>query len=230
MKKEEIKFGDWQRILFGEAPPVFLLEVLLRTLLIFVALLVITRLLGKRMSGQLTVTEMAVMLMLGAIVGAGVQMPDRGLLSAFLVLVLALVFQRGVTWLDGKSPKVERVTQGSASLLVRDGIMQLPALGDARLSREQLFALLRNRKIQNLARVDRAYLEACGVFSVYESRNGEKPGLSVLPVVDDEARAAQKNPPRPVRACSTCGFTATDRPHDAVCPNCGSVTWEEAVL
>src|SRR4051812_35148141 len=107
MKKEEIKFGDWQRILFGEAPPVFLLEVLLRTLLIFVALLVITRLLGKRMSGQLTVTEMAVMLMLGAIVGAGVQMPDRGLLSAFLVLVLALVFQRGVTWLDGKSPKVE---------------------------------------------------------------------------------------------------------------------------
>jgi hypothetical protein len=51
MKKEDIIPWDWQRILFGQAPPEFLLEVLMRTSIIYIALLIIVRLMGKRMGG-----------------------------------------------------------------------------------------------------------------------------------------------------------------------------------
>jgi uncharacterized membrane protein YcaP (DUF421 family) len=87
MKKDEIHLEDIQRILFGQAPPQFLLEVFIRTVVIYISLLFIVRLLGKRMSGQLTIMEMAVMLTLGAIVSVPMQMPDRGLLQGALLLL-----------------------------------------------------------------------------------------------------------------------------------------------
>ncbi len=80
MEKREIKLDDTGRILFGEAPAEFLLEVLIRTLIIYVALLVTVRLMGKRMVGQLTISEMSVMLTLGAIVSPGMQAPATRLL------------------------------------------------------------------------------------------------------------------------------------------------------
>src|SRR4051812_29897971 len=94
MESWEIKVGDWKRILFGDISAIFMLEVFLRTVIIYIILLVIVRWLGKRMGGQLTQTEMAIMLTLGAIVSAPMQMPDRGILEGVFVLFCTLAFQR----------------------------------------------------------------------------------------------------------------------------------------
>lgn len=94
MDKDQIHLSDIYRILFGEAPVQFLLEVLIRTIIIYCILLVVIRLLGKRMSGQLTSIEMAVMLTLGAIVSVPMQDPARGLLQGVLLLALVLIFQK----------------------------------------------------------------------------------------------------------------------------------------
>ena len=123
MKKEEILWGDWHRILLGPAPVEFLLEVLLRTAVIYLVLLVILRMLGKRMGGQLTISELAVMLTLGAIISVPMQIADRGVLQGILVLICALVFQRGINYLAVKNEKIERILQGHESQLVRDGVI-----------------------------------------------------------------------------------------------------------
>ena len=99
MKKEDIEPWDWPRILFGQAPPEFLLEVFMRTALIYIALLIIVRLMGKRMGGQLTISEMAVMVTLGAIVSPAMQIPQLGILLGIMILVCALIFQRSLNYL-----------------------------------------------------------------------------------------------------------------------------------
>jgi uncharacterized membrane protein YcaP (DUF421 family) len=58
-----------QRILIGENPWSFLLEVALRSGIIYVVLFITMRLMGKRMAAQLSVSELAVMITLGAAVG-----------------------------------------------------------------------------------------------------------------------------------------------------------------
>ncbi|TLD40418.1 MAG: hypothetical protein JETT_3326 [Candidatus Jettenia ecosi] len=68
MDKEVIKFGDWERLFFGHAPVEFMLEVFLRTIFIYLMLLLILRLLGKRMTSQASILELAVMVTLGAII------------------------------------------------------------------------------------------------------------------------------------------------------------------
>src|SRR5689334_7147777 len=142
MDKEEIFLNDWKRILFGNAPLEFLLEVLIRSVFIYCFLLIIIRLLGKRMSSQLTITELAVMLTLGAIVSVPMQMPERGILQGMELLVLILLFERGLTWLIYKNKKIEELTQGKMSLLVKDGVLQLGEVKKLNISHEQLFAVL----------------------------------------------------------------------------------------
>jgi hypothetical protein len=125
MKKEEIYLTDIKRILFGQAPGEFLIEVLIRTLIIYVLLLLVLKLMGKRMDGQISIIEMGVMIVLGAILGVATQIPDRGILMAAAALLCVLVFQRGINWLNVKSSKIENVTNGSLNILVKDGVLQL---------------------------------------------------------------------------------------------------------
>jgi len=187
-------------------------------------LLVIVRWLGKRMSGQLTMMEMAVMLTLGAIVSVPMQMPDRGLLQGVLLLMLILAFQRGITWLGVMNSKFENLTEGEMSLLVKDGVLQLKGLEESRVSRQQLFAELRQQQIFNLGMVDRIYLEACGLFSVFKAPKA-RPGLPLYPPDDAEIFKTNgpANIPLPQQAnvlvCLSCGWIKTVS-QDVACTNC----------
>jgi uncharacterized membrane protein YcaP (DUF421 family) len=226
MKKEDIHLGDMARIVFGEAPPIFLLEVFVRTLIVYVFLLYILRWLGKRMSGQLTIMELSVMLTLGAIVSASMQMPDHGILEGFLLLLCALGFQRGISYLGVRSAKFEELTQGKAGMLVRDGVLEVETLKEFRISRQQVFAQLRNQKIYNLGAVDRMYLEASGMYSVFKG-DSSKPGLSVLPPDDPAIGSILKEAPG-LMACRSCGFVQSAEELPA-CNKCGCEEWTPAI-
>ncbi|HEU4412265.1 MAG TPA: hypothetical protein VFS43_43890 [Polyangiaceae bacterium] len=123
MKPEEIRLGDWKRILLGNAPVAFLLETFARPLGIYLALVVVLRLFGERMTGQLAILEMSVMVALGAIVAVPMHMPDRGVLVGRLLLVRVLGLQRGLGRLGVERRRVELATQGDLTSLVKDGIL-----------------------------------------------------------------------------------------------------------
>jgi len=226
MKKEDIHLGDLVRVLLGEAPPVFLLEVFVRTLIIYIFLLYILRWLGKRMSGQLTIMELSVMLTLGAIVSASMQLPDHGILAGFLLLLCALGFQRGISYLGVRSNKFEELTQGKAGMLVRDGILQVGVMKSFRISRQQIFAQLRSQKIYNLGAVDRMYLEASGMYSVFKAAHA-RPGLAVLPPDDLTVGIILQQVPGTL-ACKSCGFVQQSDNLTA-CNSCGCKEWTPAI-
>jgi uncharacterized membrane protein YcaP (DUF421 family) len=233
MKKDEIYLEDIKRILYGLAPPEFMLEVFLRTVIIYVALLFIVRWLGKRMSGQLTIMEMAVMLVVGAVVSVPMQVPDRGLLQGGLLLLCIVLFQRGISWLGFKSGKIEDLTQGKASMLVKDGILQLKEMKKVRISHQQLYSQLRQENIFNLGAVDRVYLEAHGLFSIFEAEKA-KPGLSILPPDDQEIIQTKKQAfnyaatPVELLACINCGYVKPKTKPEK-CEDCGHEDWINAI-
>ena len=233
MKKEEILLSDINRILFGQAPPEFLIETFFRTLIIYIVLQFAVRDLGKRMTGQLTIMEMAVMLTLGAIVSVPMQVPDRGMLQAALLLLCAVKFQRGISSLGFIGTKVEYFLQGKPSILVRDGVLQVNQMQQDSVSHQQVYAHLRNNKIYNLGLVERLYLEAEGTFSVFEAER-PRPGLSILPPDDDEIlevlRPAHTPEPTSLQllACINCGQLKSKDVADK-CDDCGHNEWVNAV-
>jgi uncharacterized membrane protein YcaP (DUF421 family) len=233
MKKQDIHFGDIHRILFGTSPPVFLLEVFFRTLILYIFLLFILRWLGKRMSGQLSIMELAVMLTLGAIVCVPMQIPDRGILQGFLLLLCAVFFQKGFSLAGVLNSKIEDITEGKVALLVKNGVMQIPQMEKERISRQQIFAQLRRIKIFNLGVVDRMYLEASGIFSIFQTPE-PKPGLSIMPPDDFDIQGTQIQNVEKIKdflwiACINCGFVK--KPDEIPeCKDCGHKEWTKAVM
>lgn len=223
MERDEIHLDDWKRIFIGNAPPEFLLETLLRTVFIYLALVVIVRLLGKRLNAQATLTEMALTITLGAIVGSPMQIPERGLLIGIFILILALIFQWFMGYLSFRNIKLEALTQGQISLLVKDGILNLQQMRHDRISRRQLYASLRSRKIHHLGQVKRVYLEATGQFSIIQNKE-KRPGLSVFPEDDTNIDIDKKE--EGVFACGHCGYISHTQ---ASCSNCGRKEWVAAM-
>jgi uncharacterized membrane protein YcaP (DUF421 family) len=227
MKKEDIRLEDWKRIILGNAPGEFMLEIALRTLIIYIILLIVMRLLGKRMGAQLTITETAVMLTLGAIIAVPMQVPERGLLPAVVLLLTVLALQRGVNWLALKNRTSEVVLQGDVSLLVKDGVLQNEEMKKTGLSHEQVFARLRSNNIQHLGVLKRVYLEAGGFFSIYKFPQ-PRPGLSVLPLKDKQLHEVEQHA-EGLSACLYCASVLRLPTPNANCPTCGHVEWTYAV-
>lgn len=226
MKKEEIYLWDVKRILFGQAPPEFLLEVFIRSLIVYVAALIVMRWMGKRMNGQLTIIELSVMVMMGAIISVPMQIPDRGILQGLLVLRATLFFLRFTNRLSFRSTRFEDLVQGSVVTLVKDGVLQLDELKQNKLTNEQVFMALRKENVFNLGKVKRLYLKACGLFSVYHQEE-PGPGLAIYPP-EDEKMFAEGEEACGEKACATCGLV--QKKETALCTRCGKAEWSKAVL
>jgi uncharacterized membrane protein YcaP (DUF421 family) len=181
------------------------------------------------MGGVLTISELAVMLTLGAIISVPMQMAERGILQGILILVVILLLQRGLNLLEFKSKKVEQLTQGDMTILVKDGIIKTGNMGISRISKQQLFSELRKKNIHNLGKVKRMYLEACGVFSIYEYGE-DKPGLSVLPPSDASLYESRQHRQSDLMACCNCGYTTSERKTASECPVCKNEEWTKAIV
>ena len=229
MKKEDIIFSDWHRWLFGEAPPSFAGEVVIRAAIIFIVMLLLMRWLGRRMKGQLSISELAVVLTLGAIIAGPMQIPTAGLLPSVVVLLAVLGMHRLSNWLAFKYRAVEVLQQGDLVVLVRDGTLELETMQRQALSQEQLFGQLRNKNVAQLGELRRAYLEANGRLSLYKLPE-PRPGLSVLPRADQPPPATD-GPALGRQVCATCGHLAAPTDHAGPrCLRCGAENWVPAVL
>ncbi|HEY0742789.1 MAG TPA: YetF domain-containing protein [Chryseosolibacter sp.] len=229
MKKEEIEPWDFQRILFGQAPESFMLEVLVRTLIMYLILIIVFKILGKRLDGQLTLTELAVMVTLGAIIAVPMQIPDRGILLGVVALLCVVAFQRGLNWLGVRNTRIENATQGVMSTIIKNGKLQLGEMDNSGLSRQNVFAMLRAKGIFNLSKVKRLYFEACGEVSIYPEEKA-KPGLSLLPPGEHHVLISQGKVNRDCLACSNCGSVIDKANENRACPTCGERRWVEAIV
>jgi uncharacterized membrane protein YcaP (DUF421 family) len=229
MKKEDIIFSDWHRWLFGQAPAAFTGEVALRAIVMFAFMVLLARLLGRRMKGQFSVGELAVVLTLGAMLAGALQQPTAGLLPSIVVLLAVLGMHRLSNWLAFKYRPIELVQQGDLAVLVRDGVLDLESMQRQAMSQEQLFGLLRNKNIAQLGELRRAYFEANGRMSLYKLPEPQ-PGLSVLPRADAPP-AATSGPAQGKQVCATCGYVSTATDHAGThCLHCHADNWTPAVL
>ena len=159
MQQSQIHVFDVHRLLVGQVPWAFLAELFVRGVLIYVILVAAIRLMGKRVAGQLSITELAVIVTLGAAVGVPMQAPERGILPALVILGIALAFQRATSFWAFKDARIELLTQGDLICLVCDGRMLLEQMGRVGISRERLLAVLREHGIEQFGEVKRVYLE-----------------------------------------------------------------------
>jgi uncharacterized membrane protein YcaP (DUF421 family) len=226
MKPEEINLDDWSRILIGEVPPEFFIEVLIRTTFLYLILLVSMRLIGKRMNSQLTRNELAALVSLAAAIGVPILAPDRGLLPAIVIAIVVVLINRLLTYVSFKNGKVETLLHGKIDALVKDSVLQVQTMTRTRITRERIMAQLRMEKIMQLGEVQRLFMEANGNFTLIQNEKPEA-GLTVLP--DEDQAFIKELQANGKLVCKSCGMSNRSNDVNEVCMNCGSRQWVPAV-
>lgn len=225
---QDIQINDWLRILFGGTSPNFLLEVIFRAFFIYLVLLVSMRLMGKRMTNQLSRNEMAALVSLAAAVGVPLLDAHRGLLAAVVIALVIVGIQRLIARLIQDKPRLEAITQDTPSILVNNGVMQLPGMRETLVTRERLFAQLRANSLEHLGQVKRFIIEPNGSFTLIEAPQPQ-PGLSIMPRWDTRF-TPQKSHLSDQLVCGQCGNRKPDStPQSNVCSNCGDQQWVQAL-
>jgi uncharacterized membrane protein YcaP (DUF421 family) len=215
---------DWERILFNDQPWSFMLEVALRSIVMFFVLLVALKLAGKRSIKQLSIFELVIIISLGSAAGDPMFYEDVGVLHGILVLLLVLLLYRALTYVTGKSPKIEKLIEGEPECLLSEGMLTRHQFEKDNLGRDEFFSTLRVRNVEHLGQVKKAYLETSGDVSVFFYTDDEiKPGLPILPEL---LKVNLKTVEQPATyACCHCGFTAPLNQGIHSCERCTKSLW-----
>lgn len=158
---------DWHRILLGEQPPAYLLEVAMKCVLVFCLLLLVMRMMGKRGQNNLSPMQQMLLIALGSAAGDVLLYPSVALSYAALVLVGITLLTVGLEKWSQRSRRVRDSTESRPTLLVADGTIDHEALRRERTTLRELNAELRVGGARSLSQVRFAILEVTGEFSVF---------------------------------------------------------------
>jgi uncharacterized membrane protein YcaP (DUF421 family) len=141
-------------------------ELAFRSALIYLALVVVLRLFGKREVGQFTLFDLVLILLVANAVQPAMTGPDTSLVGG-LVIILTLVFvNRGVALARARIPIVDRLLEAQPTVLARDGAWLPDALEREDLDLQDCEMALREHGIADVTEVELAMLESDGTISV----------------------------------------------------------------
>jgi uncharacterized membrane protein YcaP (DUF421 family) len=146
--------------------PVPLVEELLRPVIVYLVLVGLLRLFGKRELAQLNPFDLVVLLSLSNTVQNAIIGEDNsvtgGVVGAFSLLAINWIVVRILF----RSPRLNRALEGRAAVLIRDGHIDGRALQREALTREELVEVVHRQGFEHIHDVHRCELEPNGTFYI----------------------------------------------------------------
>jgi uncharacterized membrane protein YcaP (DUF421 family) len=143
-----------------------ILEIMLRTTVIYVLVLFGIRLTGKREVGQMTPFDLTLLLLLSNAVQNAMTGPDTSLIGGIVAASVLLLLNFLMADLTGINRRFRRFIQGSPTLLIYHGKPLLAHMGREHVSMDALESALREHGVGSIQEAALAVLEVDGSISV----------------------------------------------------------------
>jgi uncharacterized membrane protein YcaP (DUF421 family) len=140
--------------------------ILLRTVLMYVLVFALLRLMGKREIGKLSVFDLVISIMIAEIAVIIIEDPRKPLLEAIAPIVLLVAIQIALAFATIKSRKLRLWMDGTPSILISGGQLNEEEMRRQRYNLDDLMQQLREHQITSVDEVERAVLEPNGKLSV----------------------------------------------------------------
>ncbi len=147
-------------------PDISVGEKILRSVVVYLFLLVAFRFTGKRQVGQLTPFDLVLLLLISNVVQNAVIGNDNSLGGGLIGAVTILLLNYGVVEITYRSKRLRDVVEGEPTLLIHDGRILYEHMRRERITHDELLAALRRCGIADPAKVRFAVLEDNGGISV----------------------------------------------------------------
>jgi uncharacterized membrane protein YcaP (DUF421 family) len=141
-------------------------EFVLRGLIIYLFLIILLRLTGKRQVGQMSPFDLVLLLVLSNAVQNSMNGGDNSVLGGMISAVTLVGANWIVAGLTYRSKKIEALVEGRPEVLVRNGKLFEKTLDRAKLTHHELMASLREEGCASIEEVKFAFLENDGSISV----------------------------------------------------------------
>ena len=142
-----------------------LFQILLRTVVIYLLVLIGVRLSGKREVGQMTPFDLTLLLLLSNSVQNARTGPDTSLAGGVVAASTLLILNYLIAEVSGTNRRFRRFVQGQPSLLVHDGKVIESHMAREHVSMDELHRALREHGISCIEQTALAVLEVDGSIS-----------------------------------------------------------------
>lgn len=159
-----------------------MLVTLLRTIILYILVLITIRVLGKRQVGELQPADLVLTILLSEILVIPMQDPEIPLVHTFIPVLLLIGFEIVISVISLKSLRFRTLLQGNSLIVIRNGVVDQKQLQRLRFTVDDLLEALRKKDVFDITTVQYAIVETDGTLSVLLKPESKVPTAGDLQV------------------------------------------------
>ncbi|PGZ08971.1 hypothetical protein COE30_09895 [Bacillus cereus] len=165
-----------------------------RTMLLYVIILIIFRLMGKREIGELSVLDLVVFIMLGEMAVVAIENTDKSLLHQLVPMTFLMCIQIVLSVISLKFQRFRHLIEGEPAILINAGKIDEKKMRKQRYNIDDLMMQLREQGVGDVRDVEYAILEPSGKLSIFQKQKSKKskndtPIFTLPLIVDGEIQS-----------------------------------------
>jgi uncharacterized membrane protein YcaP (DUF421 family) len=150
--------------LFG--PDISLLSLTIRGVVVYLSIVILLRISGKKQMGQLGATEFVAVLLISNAVQNSMNGGDNSLVGGLYLAVIIIALSSAISYLTYKSKIARNIFEGVPVLLIHKGKIIHKNLESQLMNEGDLTTMLRKQGFHRAAEIEHAILEADGSLSI----------------------------------------------------------------
>ena len=154
---------------------------LLRTLILYIVIMVAMRIMGKRQVGDMQPSDLVVSLLISEIAAMPIDNIDRPIINGIIAVFLLVFLETALACISLKSGKLRRAVNGAPVIIINRGKVNRASLKRLRITTDELLETLRSQGFFDISTVQYAIIEPNGQLSVLEKSGGSL----AVPVICD---------------------------------------------
>ncbi len=159
-----------------------ILLITLRTILGYIVLIVMLKIMGKREIGQLSLFDLLILLSIADIMVIGIENFDASVWYVLVPIISLTIIQKILAFITLKSKSIRTLLDGKESLIINRGKLEYKEMKKQCYNMEDLLSQLRDKDVSNLSEVEYAILENNGKLSIIKY-NDNKNNYFPLPLI-----------------------------------------------
>ena len=145
-------------------------HIIVSTTAVYLFIVIAIRLFGKKELAQLSVVDLVFILLISNAVQNAMVGPDSTLSGGLVAASTLFIFNYVFKYLQYRFPKLGKVVQGDATMLIYNGAMIESHMKNAKISVDELMEAVREHGVATIKEVDLAILEVDGSISVLSNQ------------------------------------------------------------
>ncbi|MBQ1995998.1 MAG: DUF421 domain-containing protein [Clostridia bacterium] len=143
-----------------------MINLVIRCVIIYVVVIAMVRLMGKRQIGELQPSELVITILISDVASMPLQNMEMPLISTVTSLLVLVMFEVLLSVISIKSRKARKLLQGNSVMIIKNGKLIESSLRLIRYSIDDLMEALRLKDVFDISQVQYAYIETNGSISV----------------------------------------------------------------